>query len=46
MKHCVSYYTLRTANDSVRRDVLYNILNKYGISMKLVRQAFVWHVSY
>jgi len=37
MKHCVSYYTLRRPNDSVRRDVLYNILDEFGIPMKLAR---------
>jgi len=41
MKHSVSYNTMRRANDSVRRDVLHNILNEFGIPMKLVRQAFV-----
>jgi len=41
MKHCVSYYTLRKATDSVRRDVLYNILHNFGIPMKLVKPKFV-----
>jgi hypothetical protein len=39
MKQCVSYYTLKKANDSVRRDILYHILKEFGIPMKLVMQA-------
>ena len=31
------FRNFKTANDSVRREVLHNILTEFGISMKLVR---------
>jgi len=38
MKQCIScVQTLRKLNDSVRREVLYNILIAFGVPMKLVR---------
>jgi len=38
MKQCIScLYTCKEAYDSVRREVLYNILIEFGIPMKLVR---------
>jgi hypothetical protein len=38
MKQSISYLcTLKKAYDSVRREVLYNTLIDFGISMKLVR---------
>jgi hypothetical protein len=32
-----AFYRLQEAYDSVRREVLYNILIEYGIPMKLIR---------
>jgi len=38
MKQCISYFRdFKKAYDSVRREVLYNILIEYGIPMTLVR---------
>jgi len=37
MKQCISYYMLRKAYDSVRREDLYNILIECGIPTKLIR---------
>jgi len=38
MKHCISYFIdFKRAYDSVRREVLYNILIEFDIPMKLVR---------
>jgi len=39
IKQCLSYYAdFKIAYDSVRNEVLYNILIEFGIPMKLVRQ--------
>jgi hypothetical protein len=37
MRQCISYLDFKKAYNSVRREVLYNILIEFGISMKLVR---------
>jgi hypothetical protein len=37
MEQCINYLQTKIAYDSVRREVLYNILIEFGIPMKLVR---------
>jgi hypothetical protein len=37
MKQCINYLQTKKAYDSVRREVLDNILVEFGIPMKLVR---------
>jgi hypothetical protein len=37
MRQFISYSDFKKSYDSVRREVLYNILSEFGISMKLVR---------
>ena len=38
IKQCISYYAdFKITYDSVRKEVLYNILIEFGIPMKLVR---------
>jgi hypothetical protein len=37
MKRCINFIDFKRAYDSVKRDVLYNILIESGIPMKLVK---------
>jgi hypothetical protein len=37
MRQYISYIDFKKAYDSVRREVLYNILLEFGVPMKLVR---------
>jgi hypothetical protein len=37
MRQYISYFNFKKAYDSVRREVLYNILIEFGVPMKVAR---------
>jgi len=43
IKQCIGFMFYKKAYDSVRREVLYNILIEFGIPMKLVRLIKMSH---